>query len=144
MLRILIVLVFFSSCNKNIYSKKGDDGSIRHLSLLWKKSGEYRGAFAAYKINQYNWSGVTVYKSDCDSFRIDRWQKLSGNKKANIRFYSVSRKGKAMADISAPELQLLKELKHIADSLNWCCFNILSNPDSLFLHEIPGNKKTSR
>ena len=52
MLRILIVLVFFSSCNKNIYSKKGDDGSIRHLSLLWKKSGEYRGAFAAYKIKR--------------------------------------------------------------------------------------------
>ena len=64
-IRKILNEVYASGWDKNsVFSKKGDDGSIRHLSLLWKKSGEYRGAFAAYKINQYNWSGVTVYMSD--------------------------------------------------------------------------------
>lgn len=144
MLKIFIILPFFTSCNKTIYSKKDNDGSIRHLALLWKKSGEYRGAFAAYKINQYNWSGLIMSKSNCDSFRIERWQKLGGDKKAKINFFNVSKKGVVRANFSQPELQLLSELKQIADSLNWCSLDLLSAPDSLFLQEIPKKKKPSR
>lgn len=144
MIRVLLILVLFSSCSKTIYSKKYDDGHTEYLILLGKKSGEYRGAFAANKINQYNWSAVTIYNESCDSFRIDRWQKLSGNKRTNIRFYYVSRKGVVRADFSQPEIKLIEELKKVADSLKWCSFGILSCPDSLFLQEIPGKKKPSR
>jgi hypothetical protein len=141
MIRIFLILVLFSSCTKTIYSRRFDDSHTEDLILLWKKSGQYNGLFAANKKNQYNWTGIIIQKANCDSFRIDRWEKTIGSKKSNIKFYIVSRNGINPAEFTNDEINLIAELKRTADSLNWCHQSILCCPDSLYMKEIPRNKK---
>lgn len=144
-MRILIILLLFTGCTqKVIYFKRENKDRMKQITLLGKKHGVYRGAVISYQSDKNHQYHFSLGKKACNSFSLQRFNKVSNKSRENLKKYIVSTSGDTKAVFSEEELYLLSDLKKVIDSLGWCHSAMLSSPESLYLVEINRTKKPSR
>ena len=137
--RIMIacVLLILCSCSQKVLllTKPGKN-ELYQISLAGKKNGHYQMAAINYKLSADQAFHFFVFRNNCDSFFIHRFNKIIGGKKTNYRRYTIARQGTIAAEFSVEEKKQIAVMKDLIDSLKWCSSGLLTDNQNLFITEL--------